>query len=331
MAIQQDKQRYLEHHLEEDDLEQDEFILDSPEVVEPEEKKPEEAKQQGNVSLILSGLQNHNLSDDESDNESLKDPTEHHIAPKSEALKEIVIEEIHVEQPTKEDGIKQDSQKVIEQEESPKQVEKPTKGVEEHPVQEEKPKQAFEEVEHETKEEEPLEQEIEAKQQAPATYEPIPEQRTKKASASEIHVAQIAVTEDHKQETQAATQEEGLSELSNILENLRPMLEKPQPQHLASLLPAVEESVKTMRSNNKFQAAKIQVETSEVEVTDTKQKANKEEDSGFQYAMEDTIDMDMFKENVIAIQAIDPKEIPVNILKPHEQEVTGNKRHLIRG
>ena len=38
----------------------------------------------------------------------------------------------------------------------------------------------------------------------------------------------------------------------------------------------------------------------------------------------------MFRDNVIAIQSIDPKDIPINDLKPRQQEEAGNVLRLFK-
>lgn len=89
--------------------------------------------------------------------------------------------------------------------------------------------------------------------------------------------------------------------------------------HLAAILPAVEESVRGVTVNGRDvpQAASPTKMENQILPEDRERAKHSRE---FEYSIEDPIDLDMFRDNVIAIQAIDPKDIPVNNLKPREQE-----------
>ncbi|KAI8993500.1 hypothetical protein BDB01DRAFT_329273 [Pilobolus umbonatus] len=91
--------------------------------------------------------------------------------------------------------------------------------------------------------------------------------------------------------------------------------------HLASILPAVEQSIKNIsheKSNEKKNVnAKLKSNDRNIMLEEHERATHSRE---FEYSIEDPIDLDLFKDNVIAIQAIDPKNIPVNNMKPREQE-----------
>ncbi|KAL0144179.1 tetratricopeptide repeat protein 39B-like protein [Mucor lusitanicus] len=90
--------------------------------------------------------------------------------------------------------------------------------------------------------------------------------------------------------------------------------EKPAFNHLAAILPAVEESVKNVTTEK----PKVIVDSDAHIPPEDHDRAKYSRE--FEYPIEDPIDLDMFKDNVISIQAIDPKDIPVNNMKPYEQE-----------
>lgn len=93
-----------------------------------------------------------------------------------------------------------------------------------------------------------------------------------------------------------------------------------QVNHLAAILPAIEESVKNVTSKDKEILVVAPIKKTEIKPEDH-ERANRSRE--FEYSIEDPIDLDMFRDNVIAIQAIDAKEIPPNNLKPREQEEAG--------
>jgi hypothetical protein len=104
--------------------------------------------------------------------------------------------------------------------------------------------------------------------------------------------------------------------------------ETPAFNHLAAILPAVEESAKSVKNggiDKEILSASVAATAPKNKKLDIKpedhERANRSRE--FEYSIEDPIDLDMFRDNVIAIQAIDPKEIPANNLKPREQEAAG--------
>ncbi|KAL9549976.1 hypothetical protein MBANPS3_004944 [Mucor bainieri] len=100
--------------------------------------------------------------------------------------------------------------------------------------------------------------------------------------------------------------------------------EKPAFNHLAAILPAVEESVKNVTTEK----PKVVVDNDAHVLPEDHDRAKYSRE--FEYPIEDPIDLDMFKDNVISIQAIDPKDIPVNNMKPYEQEKAGKSLRLDR-
>ncbi|OBZ91293.1 Tetratricopeptide repeat protein 39C [Choanephora cucurbitarum] len=88
-------------------------------------------------------------------------------------------------------------------------------------------------------------------------------------------------------------------------------------QHLAAILPAVEESVKAI-SEEQSKLPKPSKRNSQRSEEEEQQRASRSRE--YERSIEDPIDLDLFKDNTIVIQAIDPKDIPANNLKPHEQE-----------
>ncbi|KAG1121890.1 hypothetical protein G6F42_011994 [Rhizopus arrhizus] len=93
--------------------------------------------------------------------------------------------------------------------------------------------------------------------------------------------------------------------------------EKPAFNHLAAILPAVEESAKNVTTEK----PKVVVKSDAHILPEDHDRAKYSRE--FEYPIEEPIDLDMFKDNVISIQAIDPKDIPVNNMKPYEQEKAG--------
>jgi hypothetical protein len=101
-------------------------------------------------------------------------------------------------------------------------------------------------------------------------------------------------------------------------------------QLLGAILPAVEQSVRAISEEKAKRLEKLASEPpsqqpdSPVEEripSEERERANRSRE--FEYSIEDPIDLDMFRDNVIAIQSVDPKSIPVNILGPREQEQAG--------
>ncbi|KAI7903462.1 uncharacterized protein BX663DRAFT_506584 [Cokeromyces recurvatus] len=88
--------------------------------------------------------------------------------------------------------------------------------------------------------------------------------------------------------------------------------------HLASILPAVKESIEnTIITERKSIIMQVKEQDNGLSPEDMERAKRSRE---FEYPIEDPIDLDMFRDNMIAIQAIDTKNIPPNNLKPHEQE-----------
>lgn len=282
------------------------------------------------MSFILPALQNNRFSDDESsDNESLHDPNEKiQEPPVMDLVSEIEALEVAsapAPAPTP----------------APKRAQEPTmitNTITTSPV-----------IEKPTSTEKP------------ATYEPIPFERPYKPASPVIETPTIAQVQpiviEEKQATiediqkqvlltaaavasvnaveiptkDEATQEE-FKAMVDQATDLNPS-EPPPPaviatetsetippsiNHLAAILPAVEDAVKNVTSEKDMlpQPSKDQYILQE----DREREKHSRE---FEYSIEDPIDLDLFRDNVIAIQAVDPKDIPVNNLKPREQEEAG--------
>ena len=266
-------------------------------VEEEKEKKP------SGMSLILPALQNHGFSDEDSDddNESLKDPNEKRREEEKEAADLVAeIEALEVASVPVE--------KVIEPVQQP--VRQPEVAAPSTPTTEK-----------------------------PATYEPIPFERPLgvPSSKGETIAQEQPIVEKPREETPIvkATMEDIQKELALTAaavglamptENHTQMEHKVEPtpittteekqiNHLAAILPAVEESVRNVKPQPDFKKTEHHV------LPEDRERANRS--SEFEYSIEDPIDLDMFRDNVIAIQAIDPKDIPANNCKPREQELAG--------
>ncbi len=293
-------------------IQQDKLRNTSPikEEVKQEEQEEEVVKKPTRMSFILPALQNNGFSDIDSDddNESLKDPNEKQEEKKLDLVDEIEALEISSA------PIEKTPEKTIEP-----VVEKPTVVTEKS-----------------------LEK--------PATYEPIPVERPLKPieTPTTPPAEPVAVVEEKviKEEEKKATMEDIQKEIELTAAVITPTVNTPaatitptvelntaeiltvneekedfesmvkqatdlnQVNHLAAILPAVEESIKNVPENK---PTIILPEDRE------REKHSRE----FEYSIEDPIDLDMFRDNVIAIQAIDPKDIPINTMKPREQEAAG--------
>ncbi|CEI96153.1 hypothetical protein RMCBS344292_10320 [Rhizopus microsporus] len=290
---------------EDDDYFQDEKISNEPEKpIETEQKQEKEQEQKqeqpSEMSFILPALQNHGYVSDEDDDVSLKDPNE------------------PVEELPQLDEIK------LEQEENPKDEK------EEETIKDEEKEKPKDEQEEKVKEIEQLEvasTPIELKlgsTEKPATYEPIPVEKPK-VEQKKIEVDVVEEKHDiHTPELvpEHNTSKNDVQEKSTAVEKITDSDEQDtsvsrtsgeQPNHLASILPAVEESLKNMSSST---TVKKSVE--EELPSEDRERASRSRE--FEYSIEDPIDLDMFRDNVIAIQSIDPKDIPINDLKPRQQE-----------
>lgn len=301
---------------EDDDYFQDEKTSNEPEKpIETEQKQEKEQEQKqgqpSEMSFILPALQNHGyVSDEDDDDISLKDPNE------------------PVEELPQLDEIK------LEQEENGKDKK------EEETTKDEEKEKAKDEQEERVKEIEQLEvasTPIELKSgstEKPATYEPIPVEKPKvEQKKIEIDV----VEEKHDVHTPELVPEHNTSkndvqEKSTAIEKITNSDEQDtsvsrtsgeQPNHLASILPAVEESLKNMSSS-----ATVKKSVEEELPSEERERASRSRE--FEYSIEDPIDLDMFRDNVIAIQSIDPKDIPINDLKPRQQEEAGNVLRLFK-
>lgn len=90
-----------------------------------------------------------------------------------------------------------------------------------------------------------------------------------------------------------------------------------EPNRLGAILPAIENSVREIENDT--------ILRSRVDPQDALEKARRSGE--YEYPIEDPIDVDMFKDNEIAVQSVNVKNIPVNNLSPREQEEAGKGIH----
>lgn len=93
-----------------------------------------------------------------------------------------------------------------------------------------------------------------------------------------------------------------------------------EPNRLGAILPAMEKSVKEIEND-----AMLRKQFVDQEEALAKAKRSHE----YEYPIEDPIDVDMFKDNEIAVQSVNVKNIPVNNLSPREQEEAGEKKNSL--
>ncbi|RCI00212.1 hypothetical protein CU098_000269, partial [Rhizopus stolonifer] len=145
-------------------------------------------------------------------------------------------------------------------------------------------------------------------------------EETQVESSAEKNEQQPEKVSIEGQEEKDKKQEEEKVDLKTILIESTTEPEKEEfivAKHLAAILPAVEESVKAV-SEEQSKLLKPKKSLNDRQVSEEYQRATRSKE--FEYSIEDPIDLDLFRDNVIAIEAIDPKDIPPNNLKPHEQE-----------
>ncbi|KAI8146064.1 hypothetical protein BJV82DRAFT_404445 [Fennellomyces sp. T-0311] len=96
----------------------------------------------------------------------------------------------------------------------------------------------------------------------------------------------------------------------------RKSLEMDQQDRLGSLLPAMEDSARETIAVQP-RPPQVSVDNASITAEDHARAARSHE---FEHPIEDPIDLDMFRDNVITIPTVDPKSIPINYLTPREQE-----------
>lgn len=332
-AIEQDKLRSIEKV----DPVKEQVVVEDEVVV----KKPTR------MSFILPALQNHGFSDEDSDdNESLKDPNEK----EEEKLEKQVVEETKKLDIVDEiEALEISSAPVM----TPPAVKTPTteKPATYEPIPFERPckppvptTQTIDpEIETPTvTPSEPIITEKAAvieKEEKKATMEDIQKEVEMAAVAVAAVTATAATVEILTSPENQVTQEEHKEDFKSMVEHATD-LNSPTTtttddsgisvskisqdddrarNHLAAILPAVEEAVRdvTEKQSQVPQPSKMEHQI----LPEDRERANRSRE--FEYSIEDPIDLDMFRDNVIAIQAIDPKDIPINTFKPREQEVAG--------
>ncbi|KAI9253060.1 hypothetical protein EDC94DRAFT_620056 [Helicostylum pulchrum] len=312
LAIEQDKKR----NQEKSNPNKSQVVQDEP-VAKPTR-----------MSIILPALQNHGFSDDDdsSDNESLKDPNEkaEERPPQSTADLVAEIEALEVatapvapvtprspttEKPTTYEPIP------IERPYKP-----PTPAVESPAI----PVRLVAPVEEKKVTMEDVQKEIQLTAAAVAAV-----------NAVEIHTE--TVTQEHKATPKnpppgAAEEFKAIEEHTTDLNGSGDsgisvsrdttarssndtVQDEESVNHLAAILPAVQESVRHAKNEEESLPAPSRDQHI---LPDDRERAKHSRE--FEFSIEDPIDLDLFRDNVIAIQAIDPKDIPVNNLKPREQE-----------
>ncbi|KAG1152941.1 hypothetical protein G6F37_000654 [Rhizopus arrhizus] len=295
---------------------QTEEIRDSLEETKVEGTLKNSARPLSEMAFILPALQNHGYDSDEddNDNESLKDP------------REIQEEEKPFEENEKEEVTKSVEPQAIQP------AAAPILPVELKPVSSEKPTTY-----------EPIPDEKEATKEIPtkklhevhAIYTPmlVPEHKQDSTqedaeavtSVPEIKDSDLSPVKQPVTDTPKADPDSGIPDNGTIdsevvdsgVSSSSPPVEK-QTNRLANILPAVEESFKHITS-----ASDLKKSLEEQLPARDKERASRSRE--FEYSIEDPIDLDLFRDNVIAIQSIDPKDIPVNDLKPRQQEEAGKE------
>ncbi|CEP15900.1 hypothetical protein [Parasitella parasitica] len=324
-------------------------------VEEEEGEKPLNKDKPTRMSVILPALQNHRLSDDddEGDNASILDAMETEKPEDAKAEREqnespsppsdlvAVVEGLEVGSAPISTAAKVESPAIEESvPERPATYEPipaerpyaPPQPIAEHPEPSEKePNRQTHAVEILTIAEQPEHKEdneatpaiaTALAMEAPAAVIPITmiENGTTKDIDDKSAIDHIDKdTLDQQQSTTTRSSHDTLStmESSSTVSQQEPQVEKPVFNHLAAILPAVEESAKHVITE-KPKIVEANDHISEEDYDRAKYSTE------FEYPIEEPIDLDMFKDNVISIQAIDPKDIPVNNLKPYEQEKAGN-------
>lgn len=321
LAIEQDKKRNEEKS---DPIKPEVVVVEDEPVFKPTR-----------MSIILPALQNHGFSDD-SDNESLKDPNEkHQDRPQSTADLVAEIEALEVASvppptavvvPTPISTPKSlTTEKPLTYEPIP--IERPYKPsspvVENTPVIAQPEPPVVEQERQATIEDVQKEIQLTAAAVALASSSPATPNH-----AVEIHTDQATEYKEGTQEEEELkdAKDSGISVSRDA--TVRSSNETTVPEeeeekvnvmnHLAAILPAVEESVRHVK---KVEDSLPAPSRDQHILPEDRERAKHSRE--FEYSIEDPIDLDMFRDNVIAIQAIDPKDIPVNNLKPREQEAAG--------
>lgn len=314
LAIEQDKKR----NQEKSNPIKPQVVQDEP-VVKPTR-----------MSIILPALQNHGFSDDDdddsSDNESLKDPNEK-VEERPQSTADLVAEiealEVATAPPAPVTPKSPTTEKPTTYEPIP--IERPYKPpvpiveVPSSPIKSEHP------IEEKKATIEDIQKEIQLTAAVVAAVNAV-EIHTETVTQEHKATPEIASpTEEFKAMVESATDLNGsndsgisVSRDATVRSSDDTVQEEESINHLAAILPAVQESVRHIKSEEEYIP-----EPSRDEHILPEDRERAKHSREFEYSIEDPIDLDMFRDNVIAIQAIDPKDIPVNNLKPREQEEAG--------
>ncbi|KAI8056419.1 hypothetical protein BDF21DRAFT_441011 [Thamnidium elegans] len=315
LAIEQDKKRNQE----------------KSNPIKPQVVQDEPVTKPTRMSIILPALQNHGFSDDDdsSDNESLKDPNEkvEERPPQSTADLVAEIEALEVatapvapvtpKSPTTEKPTTYE----------PIPIERPYKPI--TPVVEApaNPVQLVVPVEEKKVTMEDVQREIQLTAAAVAAVNAVEihtETVTQEHKATPEFVSPAAAEEFKAMEEHATdlngSGDSGISvSRDTTVRSSDDTVQDEEPvNHLAAILPAVQESVRHVK--NEEESLPAPSRDQHILPEDRERAKHSRE---FEYSIEDPIDLDLFRDNVIAIQAIDAKDIPANNLKPREQEEAG--------
>ncbi|KAI9272010.1 hypothetical protein BY458DRAFT_533419 [Sporodiniella umbellata] len=330
----------------EEDSEKEE-LNQAPEGKEEEKEEKSTVRPMSEMAFILPALQNHGYDSDEE--VSLPDKEEEEIEslqvrqPKVEEpveLKETieprVIEDIKKERPTTFEPIPAEKQAVSASPEADSQhlenvVDRGTGSVKEseeiihqvvdsetsHTQTAAEPIKAVCDIESSGVEKEKEEAKVEKERRVPEVQV---EREKSTPEAKHEPEAQVENTPEVKQGTKV--QAESTPESNQVIEAkvesmsdtkeeaVGKVKEETESNRLANILPGVEESLKHISSTSDFKKS-LEMQNASALPSPSR---------GFEYSIEDPIDLDLFRDNVIAIEAVDPKNIPVNDLKPRQQE-----------
>jgi hypothetical protein len=315
------------------------------------------------MSLILPALQNHGyISDEDDDNESLKDPNEKYLQQKetktvqssSDLVAEIEaleVASVPVTTPKPASNEKPATYEPIPAERpyAPPKPIQPEPEVSDITVEtiEEDPivKNQADEIHtvHEQVTQKEHKDETKATPAVIATVVPTTTDDNEEFKAMSASETDLNATGTNKQSTDMENQDHLDSGISVSIDTARSSTstttadeeskaveeDSTVANHLAAILPAVEESVRAVqieKAREKLPPPPVRNNDDHI-LPEDRERANRSRE--FEYSIEDPIDLDMFRDNVIAIQAIDPKDIPINNMKPHEQEKAGKKESLI--
>ncbi|KAI8351530.1 hypothetical protein BD560DRAFT_456251 [Blakeslea trispora] len=356
LSLKEDQPKKDETHHPQQEIESEAVESKEPMLVEQAPEKAEPTR----MSLILPALQSYESSDDDSDKEEEEEEEKHMDASTEQTNQQGEVKEKEILDPLKQTEEKKLHQSSIAEVEaleiaSLSSPSKPSRPITYEPIPIERPwvstdanektnKIQVIQLDHiaqddlkeqanipsnsssttemsEENPETPTQEETETNQNEPnlvEKHDAVDEQINLKTALAEENSAPAATEELAIQKSASDTNDNVATEANNdTTKEETEKVESLVAKHLAAILPAVEESVKaiTEEQSKLPKPSKKHSQISEEE----HQRASRSRE--FERSIEDPIDLDTFKDNTIVIQAIDPKDIPANNLKPHEQEI----------